>query len=162
MTTLKNRITKWRNLSLAEQGSVLLLTLLLPLCALLLHGLGFKRCSEFLDSLSRRIRRYSKRKPVDLVQARRMAWLVAITARFGPYRAACLVRSLTLQFLLRCRGLDCQLRIGARHNDGQFEAHAWVVFNGQVINDQADVESRFSVFQPAPKFDQSVSEISKG
>lgn len=157
MTTLKNRITKWRNLSLAEQCSVLLLTLLLPLCALLLHGLGFKRCLEFLDSLSRRIRWHSKRQSLDQAQAQRMAWLVAIAARFGPYRAACLVRSLTLQFLLRCRGLDCQLRIGARHNDGRFEAHAWVVFNGQVINDQADVECRFSVFQSPERFCESVA-----
>jgi len=162
MTTLKNRLAKWRSLSLREQGSVVLLILLLPLCALMLHGLGFKRCSECLDRLSRRIRRHREGQSVNLTQARQMAWLVAIAARFGPYRAACLVRSLTLQFLLRCRGFDCQLRIGARHNDGQFEAHAWVVCNGQVINDQADVESRFSVFQPAPKFDQSAAETAKG
>ena len=147
MTTLLHRIAKWRALSLAEQGLLLALLGLLPLCFIMLRGLDFKRCSTLLDSLSERIQRGQTDQAVSIEQARRIAWVIAVAARFGPYRANCLVRSLMLRFLLRCRGLECQLRIGSRRLEGRFEAHAWIVLNGQVINDQADIERRFVPFQ---------------
>jgi hypothetical protein len=38
------------------------------------------------------------------------------------------------------------LRIGVSRPTGQFEAHAWIEFQGTVINDRLDVGQRFSTF----------------
>jgi hypothetical protein len=58
----------------------------------------------------------------------------------------CLTRSLFLQWLLRRRGVNAELRIGVRKEQGQFEAHAWVEYEGRPINDAPDVSKRFAPF----------------
>lgn len=50
----------------------------------------------------------------DLESARRIAWVVGLTARKGPWRPNCLERSLVLWWLLRHRRIPGELRIGVR------------------------------------------------
>ena len=52
--------------------------------------------------------------------------MVQLAAAHGPFRTTCLPRSLVLSTLLRRRGLNPELRFGARMEAGSFEAHAWV------------------------------------
>lgn len=67
----------------------------------------------------------------------------------GP--ANCLTRSLYLVWRLRREGIDCQLRIGVRLNDGVLDGHAWVECAGVPINDRRDVGADFSAFDaPLP------------
>ncbi len=72
--------------------------------------------------------------------------MVNIAAAYGLYRATCLPRSLTLWWLLGCQGISTELRLGARQVAGQFEAHAWVEYQGAVLNDTEDVQQRFATF----------------
>lgn len=51
------------------------------------------------------------------------------------FRANCLERSLTLWWLLQRRGIASELRVGARKEEGRFEAHAWVESGGVALND---------------------------
>ena len=62
-------------------------------------------------------------------------------------RSRCLVQSLVLWFLLRRRGVDASLVIGAPPTmiDGD-AAHAWVEVDGTPVNDSADVRDRFPAF----------------
>jgi hypothetical protein len=62
---------------------------------------------------------------------------------------SCLARSLTLWCLLTGRGLDCDLRMGARCTADRLEAHAWVEYRGVVLNDTPDVRKRFPSLEPA-------------
>jgi hypothetical protein len=50
-----------------------------------------------------------------------------------------LERSLVLWALLRARGVVSQLCVGARCEGGVFSAHAWVEYEGVVLNDRPDV-----------------------
>lgn len=59
----------------------------------------------------------------------------------------CLQRSLVLWFLLRRQNLDPELRIGVRNQQGEFQAHAWIEYRGQVLNDVAEVRSRYTTFK---------------
>jgi hypothetical protein len=61
----------------------------------------------------------------------------------------CLTRSLYLWWLLRRRGVRCELRIGVRMVDGALEAHAWVEHDGIPVNDRDDVGETFGAFDDA-------------
>ena len=66
--------------------------------------------------------------------------------RNGPWRPNCLERSLALWWLLQLNALDGELYIGGRKSQGRFEAHAWVEWNGQVLNDSTDAHKHYARF----------------
>ena len=78
---------------------------------------------------------------------KKLSRMIDVAARYGPYRAKCLCRSLVLIRLLRRRNLAGDLTLGAQLKDEKFGAHAWVSLYGQVVNDRSDVASTFSQFE---------------
>ena len=73
--------------------------------------------------------------------------LVNIAARYGPIRAACLVRSLVLIRILSGRNVTGALQIGVRKGSfTQLDAHAWVDYEGIPVNDHPNVAKDFAVF----------------
>ena len=63
------------------------------------------------------------------------------------FHANCLEQSLVLWWLLRRRGIDAALRIGARKDSDRFEAHAWVELDSQVLNDARAEHRHFVPFE---------------
>jgi len=53
---------------------------------------------------------------------------------------------MTLWWMLRREGIPGELYIGARKEEGRFEAHAWVELGGQVLNDGAEVHQHYARF----------------
>jgi hypothetical protein len=82
----------------------------------------------------------------NLQTAKLVASVVNSAAKHGIYRANCLERSLTLWWLLRRRGINTALRIGVRKYDSKFEAHAWIEYQNDVLNDSNDVSEQYSAF----------------
>ncbi len=80
----------------------------------------------------------------------RMARLLHLAARLGPYRPACLVRSLALQRLLRRRGFHSTLHIGVRKRERRLEAHAWVEHDGRRLLDAEGIASDYAPFEALP------------
>lgn len=68
-------------------------------------------------------------------------------ARLVP-GAQCLARALALRWWMRCHGIDAQLRIGVRQDNGTTHSHAWVDWQGQAVDEQADVVARHQVIWP--------------
>ena len=83
----------------------------------------------------------------QIEQARQASRAVAIAARYGPYRANCLKRSLVLLRVLRRRGVICELKLGAHLEGGDLSAHAWVQHDGIVLNDDQDIGDRFAMLR---------------
>ncbi len=54
--------------------------------------------------------------------------MVNIAALRGPFRPTCLERSLVLWWLLQRDGIQSDLRIGVRKDEGELKAHAWVEY----------------------------------
>jgi len=85
----------------------------------------------------------------DLERAQAVARCTAVAAHYHPLRPTCLPRALLLWRLLRRRGLQAQLHIGAQHAPNEaptrLRAHAWVTHAGTVLNDAPDVGERFAV-----------------
>jgi hypothetical protein len=100
-----------------------------PLIALALALLGLKRLRRTLAHLAPPATAPAG-DPQQLVFARNAARLVSAAAHAGPYRYTCLQQSLTLWWLLRSQGVDCEVRIGIRRAQGTFEAHAWLEHRG--------------------------------
>lgn len=61
---------------------------------------------------------------------------VAMAAALFPGRALCLEQSLTLYLVLRRRGVSVRFRLGAQPHP--FEAHAWIEYKGEPLNDIAE------------------------
>ena len=69
---------------------------------------------------------------------RQRAIAIAWTAQIHPVRPQCLHRSLVLYHWLKMQGINPQLEIG--WGKEQNIAHAWITYDGKVINDRADIE----------------------
>ena len=81
----------------------------------------------------------SPRHPLERATVERAAWAVDRVVAFGPLRARCLARAITLRQLLARRGIaDAVVRVGVRRVGGRFEAHAWVELRGHVIGEQVE------------------------
>ena len=80
----------------------------------------------------------------DEPRARQIARIVAMASRHTPTANTCLHRSLALWWVLGRRGLDSQLKMGARLSDGRLDAHAWVEHSGVVINDDPEVTGAYT------------------
>jgi len=59
----------------------------------------------------------------------------------------CLRRTLAQQRLLRRRHLTSRIHIGVRKGETALEAHAWLSWQGRVLNDAADVSKRYAELQ---------------
>ena len=87
--------------------------------------------------------------------ARDTAYAVAVAIKYVPWQPRCLLRSLVLARFLARKGIACDVRIGlpagqsGPYSPGAepgFLAHAWVEYDGVVLNDRDDVAARFTPF----------------
>lgn len=76
-----------------------------------------------------------------------IARMEAAAARNVVFQTNCLEQSLVLWWLLRRRGIASELRIGARKDSDRFEAHAWVEYGSQVLNDASAEHRHFVPFE---------------
>ena len=134
---------RWRELTIKERLILLEALLLMPLAGLLLRLLRYQKVLHGLQRLTP----LGRRQPDEVAaeELKRVGELVNIAAWRGVYTATCLRRSLVLWWLLRRRGFDSQVRIGIRKNGGEFTSHAWVEWEGVVINDTADIADLYIV-----------------
>ncbi len=141
--------SKFRQLQASERLLLAQALLLLPLAALLVRLAGFQRAQGLLARWTR-LRPAHQEERLLLRQGRRVAYVVDGAARYGPFRATCLPRSLVCWWLLRHQGIDTSLHIGVRKSPSdQLEAHAWVERHGQVLNDYGNVRERYQAFARA-------------
>jgi hypothetical protein len=74
----------------------------------------------------------------------RIVWSVTVASRCIP-EATCLTQALATQVLLTRRGHPVNLRIGvARNEAGEFQAHAWVEYQGRVIIGGAEAPAHYT------------------
>jgi hypothetical protein len=85
----------------------------------------------------------------DTARVADWVWAVAGASRLSPRKPACLTRSLTLWSLLRDEAIVSQVRVGARQVRSRLSAHAWVEYDGQVLNDDLDIARRFPPLGPS-------------
>jgi Transglutaminase-like superfamily len=143
---LKAALETWRrfqNLSACSRTLVLEAAVALLLTRAGLRLVGFRLWKSALDwSLGGHKRRACVPGLAALDAARAVARLEQAAARHILVDTNCLERSLVLWWLLERRGICARLRLGARTDQGHFEAHAWVEACGVVLEDLPSVRFR--------------------
>jgi hypothetical protein len=122
-----------------EIPSVLQCGLTILLLKLMLRARGFASTISWIRQ------RMDCARPVvlaDVGLVRRAERSVATAAAFYPSRARCLEQSLTLYYLLRRQGIAVKYCQGVQPQP--FEAHAWIEYRGEVINDIAEHAKHFA------------------
>lgn len=76
-----------------------------------------------------------------------MARIVSIAGRNHLIKMSCLRRALVLQWLLRRRGIQTQLRFGVRTQGNDLQAHAWLEKDGILISEPELVHERYSTLK---------------
>jgi len=131
--------------------------LLLPLVrwSLRLRGYG-----KTFTSLQRRIRFHAKgtdARPEAREEVQVACRMVRAAARYSLAQYTCLEESLTLWYLLRKQGIPACLRIGVRKENEKFEAHAWVEYGGEALNQDEAMHRHYAAFEqdlPEPPAEQ--------
>lgn len=140
---MMDRFRKLRMLTAPERRWLVQACFLLPMNAAGVRLAGLNRWWRVLAWKTK------DRSDVSLAQANQMADMVELATRLAFFNANCLQRSLTLWWLLKRQGVHSELRIGVRLDQQRFEAHAWVEYQGWVLNDSTDVSERFTPFAGA-------------
>jgi hypothetical protein len=146
-----HRWRKFRHLSWSERALFLQALWLLPLTALAVRCVGFRRWQCILASLVPPEETHVK-KCLDsspLPQAKATARMMRAAAQHGLYPVNCLEQSLALWWLLRRRGIESHLRIGVRKTARQLEGHAWVEVAGAALNEPLDSQQAYVPFERA-------------
>jgi hypothetical protein len=131
--------------------------LLLPLVrwSLRLRGYG-----KTFTSLQRRIRFQAKgtdARPEAREEVQVTCRMVRAAVRYSLAQYTCLEESLTLWYLLRKQGIPACLRIGVRKENEKFEAHAWVEYGGEALNQDEAMHRHYAAFEqdlPEPPAEQ--------
>jgi hypothetical protein len=144
MQRFTRNLSRFLALAPSDRRTFLTAMAMLPLFWIALRVLGLQRLQARLHRKPR-----TRSSPLALDDLMRLGALVNSAARRVLGRANCLTRSLYLWWLLRRRGVYCQLRIGVRMTEGGLEAHAWVEHAGIPVNDRHDVGRAFDAFTDA-------------
>lgn len=140
-----SRLRKYRALTPAARTLVRQSILLLPLVALSLRLRGMARTRALLQRLGR-----NKAHRAATLGPREIARLVDASAAL--VHASCLPRTLVLWHFVRDLGAAAELRLGvSRQADGRLAAHAWLEFDGQPLNEAADVFERYAALPSTPE-----------
>lgn len=139
-----SKLSRFRSLANADKAVVLAVAAILPVLRIGLRWFGFARMQAWLARRATAVMRQTPNADLENI-----AWLVNLTANNLPGQHSCLIRSMLLQTMLLQRGIECELRIGFKVASATFEAHAWVEYAGQPINEDADVGLRFNAFHGA-------------
>ena len=141
---LTTKLDKFRQLSWDDRRLLFQSALLLPVVHLALLLLGYYRLREAIE---KRIRLKPTPWPVSdaesLQRARQISRIISIAAQYGFYRATCLRRSVLLWGFLRQEAIPSKVCFGVRRTAGQLEAHAWVEYQGRIVNDSSSIHERF-------------------
>jgi hypothetical protein len=86
-------------------------------------------------------------------QVKQIIELSEIAGRFHFRKMNCLRRCIVQQKLLEKRGVKARMHIGVRFKDTTLIAHAWLTLQGKIINDSADVSSRYSELKAGKEHD---------
>lgn len=152
---LDRKLDRFWNLPAEDRWRLLQAALGLPVNAAGLRLIGFRRWGAYLARATGDGGRGAAggrapergTSPAGFLTAQETWRLVQWAVSYGPYAGNCLSRSLTLWWLLRRQGLDSDLRIGVSKLAGRFQAHAWIEYQGIVVNDRPDVRERYGVFE---------------
>ena len=143
MWLMWERFRRFSKLEPLAQENFLRALVMLPLVALSLRWRGFRATQASLRLL---LSQNSTPSASSANVAAMSAHMVNAADRYGLVHPSCLVKSLTLWWLLAKQGAASELRLGIRKREGKFEAHAWVEHAGLALNEPEEHHQHYAAF----------------
>ena len=135
--------SKWWRLGRDERRALRHALLLVPAMHVAVRVVGFNRLQRWVATTP------ATGRPLSTTDALRVSVLgINRVKRFSLLTGNCLSQSLALERMLRRRGVGPALQLGVRLTGPKFEAHAWVEYDGRVLNGTQDVHTRFTPLAP--------------
>jgi len=121
---------------------------MLPLVALSLKFRGFDATRSTLRKMIANVTRQADAVSLGK-QIALTAHVVNAADRHGFVHPSCLVKSLTLWWLLGRQGITSELRVGVRKESENLEAHAWVERESIALNEPEERHHHYAAFDAA-------------
>ena len=120
---------------------------LLPFVGMSLHTRGYKKTQGWLQKRleSRKVSALTPVSADELVQ--KACRMVRAAEQHGLMQSTCLEESLALWYLLGRQNISSRIRIGVRRQAGEFEAHAWVEYEGKALNQLEELHRHYAPFE---------------
>ena len=144
---LKN-LRRFSALERTAQTLFLRALVMLPLVGLSLKFRGFDATRSALRKMVLGVRQRTASDSLNK-QIALTARMVNAADRHGLVHPSCLVKSLTLWWLLGREGIPSELRVGVRKEGRNFEAHAWVEREGMAVNEPEERHHHYAAFDEA-------------
>ena len=138
------KLRRLSKLSICEWFVLIQLALSALVASIALRFFSIPRVTDWFSQFARnRVFAYF---PIfhDRITASRLVNLADIAAWVTHRQGRCLMRSLLLFWLLRCRGEPAELLIGVHKEAGGLKSHAWITMQGTVLVDSPDMTSSFT------------------
>jgi hypothetical protein len=146
-SSLIRRPCKLLQLTRLEHRLLVESALLLPLFHVALSLFGYAKLRALLEWTALCAGKHQLSAPQKVKRIQQVTLVVRIASERGIYKATCLRRSLLTWWLLRREGIASDICLGVRTHGSILEAHAWVEYEGTVLNDRADVRQQFLLLQ---------------
>jgi len=113
----------------------------------LLLLLGFKKLKYFLDIACIRKKSEYVMNELEAKYFREKIRLLFRKIRGSKmFFCNCFSSSLALWYMLKCQGLETQLRIGTRKLNHEFKAHSWVEIDKIPLNGSLNIREKYKTF----------------
>lgn len=145
-----DRIRRFLSASTGEKVRLTIAAIQLSLLPLLLSALPFSRVRSTGIRASSLLAQYVSATP----RPEELAHLVDSVDNHLPGHRTCLVRSLTVEMLLRLYGYSPDHRIGVKKTQaGALEAHSWLELEGRILIGKLE---NLSEYERLPSLDEGV------
>ena len=120
---------------------------LLPFVGMSLHMRGYKKTQAWLQKRleGRKVSALDAGSPGEFVH--KICRMVRAAEHHGLTRSTCLEESLALWYLLGRQNISSRIRVGVRRQAGKFEAHAWVEYAGEALNQPEELHRHYAPFE---------------
>ena len=135
VTRARSKVAAARRMPRADRSLFVTAWLALVGVTLSMRVVGFQRMHGLLSRRVPQARGPVSSPGADSARVLAATRLVDVAARNTGLSHTCLHRSLVSWWLMRRRGFDVVLKLGARRCEDGLEAHAWVEHAGVVVND---------------------------
>jgi len=150
-------LQRYKTLDPASRRMFRRAAILLPLVRWSLRLRGYGKTFTSLQKRAQFQTRGTEIRPEPREAVQATCRMVRAALRYSLAQYTCLEESLALWYLLRKQGIAACLRIGVRKEYGKFEAHAWVEYGGEALNQDEAMHRHYAAFEqdlPEPPAEQ--------
>lgn len=125
-----NKIRSFFGLQFNDQWLLIRAYFTLIIINILVTMIPFNKLSQLIAAQSKEGQKSSN----DTHMTQRVVNAIEIACRYTPHKSTCLIKSLTGYYLLTKNKIPVEMCIGVKLGlPGQLDAHAWIVYQGDVI-----------------------------